>query len=370
MWDNFGPSHADRVDAVGETLNTPIFGIELFSSSRTYDWVSSPGNAFSKITLFTGPSNWVNSAIKLILTLLRLRPSAVFFCHYERIEILVAATICRLVGIRAFTMNDSKFDDYERHMWREFGKRLFFLPFQGALVASPRSADYVRFLGVRRERIFGGYDAVSASRIRELAGSLPAPAGEPFASRHFTIVARLVPKKNIALALQALALAKRAGCERKLIICGSGPLEAELKALCETFGIVGDVIFEGFLQSPDVAKRLAKTLALILPSTEEQFGQVIAEAIVMGVPALVSDNCGARDILVRTGVNGFVFEPDNAAGLAKLMTMIDKDHALWTQLSEGAQRFTAQADLSEFVDGVNGLLALPRRRGHEASATE
>ena len=64
---------------------------------------------------------------------------------------------------------------------------------------------------------------------------------------------------------------------------------------------------------------LRKSLALILPSTEEQFGFVVLEALALGIPVIVSENVGARDLHVRTGVNGFIFEPDNEKGLAFFM---------------------------------------------------
>jgi len=79
--------------------------------------------------------------------------------------------------------------------------------------------------------------------------------------------------------------------------------------------------------------------------------------LAMGVPVLVSDNCGARDLLVRSGVNGFVFEPDNAAGLAHFMAIVDEDIDEWTRLASGARQFQHAADTTLFVDAVEQVLA-------------
>jgi glycosyltransferase involved in cell wall biosynthesis len=97
---------------------------------------------------------------------------------------------------------------------------------------------------------------------------------------------------------------------------------------------------------------------LILPSTEEQFGQVIAEAVALKVPVAVSENCGARDLLVRQFVNGFIFEADNAAGLGEIMTAVSSDHGLWSRLSSGATEFMAAADVLSFASGVRKLVSL------------
>ncbi|WP_298125307.1 glycosyltransferase [Brevundimonas sp.] len=356
VWDNFGPGHADRTEAMAQATVCPVVGVELVSQSTDYPWKSDSRAAFRKITLSARPRAGLSIAWLLVRTLLGLRPIAVFFCHYERLEIFIAALICRVAGIRVLSMNDSKFDDYARVFWRELLKRIYFVPYHGAIAASRRSADYLRFLGVPERRLALGYDAVSVDRIRREAGSPPAPAGIPFADRHFTIVARLIPKKNIGLALRAFAIARKAGVKRQLVICGSGVLERGLKALAEDLGIGSAVDFRGFVDAAEVARTLASSLALIQPSHEEQFGQSIAEAVVMGVPVLTSDNCGARDSLVRTGMNGFIFEPDNVEGLAWLMGLIAGDQATWTRLSQGCGSFVQAAGLEPFVEGCSALL--------------
>ena len=178
---------------------------------------------------------------------------------------------------------------------------------------------------------------MQCERIRRLSQTVPAPAGEPFPKRHFTIVARLIPKKNIATALDAYAMyAQEAETPRPLHICGSGPLEPELKAQAAALGVEQLLSFRGYLQTAEVCATLGDTLALILPSVEEQFGNVIIEAQAMGLPVIVSDNVGARDNLVRSGVNGFVVEPSNAAGFAFFMKLLSTDEKLWRRMSERA----------------------------------
>lgn len=357
VWENFGPLHVDRCEALARDVpEIPVIGLEILSRSSDYDWIIESSNSFKKITLSSPEERDPWSPWKIISAIASNRPQAVFFCHYQRPEILLAAFMVRALGIKTFTMNDSKFDDYRRDLWREAVKTFFLLPYQGALAASQRSADYLRFLGIQRHHIALGYDAVSVSRIRHLANSAPAPGGEDFANRHFTIVARLIPKKNIALALRALAILARANKPRRLVICGSGPLESELKALSQDLGLSNLVEFKGFVQTEEVCRTLATSLALILPSTEEQFGQVIPEALSMGVPVLVSDNCGARDHLVKTGINGFVFEPSNAEGLAFFMRLLSSSESTWTEMAKAAADSASLGDVGDFVNGVRQLL--------------
>lgn len=367
VWDNFGPLHDDRCAAVATALpDADIVGIELGSESDTYSWQANalhgPLN-LRKITLFPGARAFEQPKGKLFARLVRalwpLRGQTVILCHYERPAILFAAIVARMIGCRVYTMGCSKFDDYERHVLREAFKRLFFLPYQGALSSHERPIDYLRYLGLPRERLASGYNSVSIDRFRSASGAPPAPDGAAHGDRHFIIVARLVEKKNISVAINAYArYAASAPRPRRLLICGDGPLEADLRAQAEALGVADQIEFRGFVQSEEVARLYATSLALILPSITEQFGNVVVEAMATGLPVILSINCGARELLVQSGVNGFVFEPDNPAGLAFFMGLIDRDPVLWADMARAAVAAAPRGDVAEFARGVAQLAGL------------
>ena len=79
------------------------------------------------------------------------------------------------------------------------------LRYHDALASGRRSREYARFLGIRADRIAEGYNAVPLARIRALAASPLAPEGIPFEQRHFTVVARFVPRKNLSVLIDAHA---------------------------------------------------------------------------------------------------------------------------------------------------------------------
>lgn len=366
VWDNFGPTHVDRCEAVAKAFGSSVkvVGLELFSESDTYGWVSETGSSFRKITVFPGGSRSTTSAFTVaarIVSLCRKEGlDQIFLCHYDYTAILMAAAALRLLGRRVYAMADSKFDDYQRRLWREVAKSAYYLPYQGGISCKGRAGDYMRFLGLPAARIVDGYDTLSIERIRRLAEKPPAPGGMDYSERHFTIVARFVPKKNLKMALAAYALYRQqTASPRALHLCGSGPLEAELRAQVSELGLKDSVVFHGFVQTAEIARILADSVALILPSIEEQFGLVTIEAQAMGLPVILSDNCGSRDDLVRSGVNGFVIEPDNPQGLAFFMTMLGEDRDLWTRLSVAASQFAERGDVGRFVDGIATLTGRP-----------
>lgn len=358
--------HIDRCNALALELggSWEVVGAQWTGKSSTYDWVTPRSQQFKLVTLFPDSTperlSFVQKLRGTLTFCLQSKADAFFFSHYNDAAIMITAIVLTLLRKRVFCMFLSKFDDYDRKVVWEFFKGFALLPYAGFLTNRGRSADYIKFLRGPEAVIAYGHNTLSIDEIRKLADASPAPAGRPHDERHFTAITRLVPKKNLDVLLKAYAL-YRDGVDqpRPLYICGSGELEPYLRARIVDLRLQNLVILRGFLQRPEIARELADALALILPSIEEQFGNVIIEAHAMGVPAIISFNCGARETLVRSGVNGFLVEPDNAEGIAFFMRWLHEDESLWQNLAKGCERLLPRCDTPAFVEGVKELLSGP-----------
>jgi glycosyltransferase involved in cell wall biosynthesis len=362
VWDNFGPYTVDAVEAVAAANGGPssVIGIELFAASSTYEWGRWQGQGYTHVTLLPGDRRGrvgtINLARRIVSTIRAHGAHTVFLCHYAERHILLAAMILRLLGKRVFVLSDSKFDDYPRYLRREIGKSLYMAPYQGGIAASPRCADYMRFLGVDPAHVRLGYYGIDLDRIRGACDLPPAPGGYPFRERYFLSIARLVPKKNHAMMLNAYALyAGRASSPRRLVLCGSGPLEGAIREQAAALGIADKVDILGNVPPARIPGHVGRALALLLPSIEEQFGIVVVEAQAMGLPVILSDNCGSRDRQVQGGINGFVVEPDNFEGMASYMQWLDEDEALWTRMANAAYGASERGSVRHFVAAVGDL---------------
>ncbi len=368
VWDNLGPTHVDRCAAVAEALGEhgKLTAIEICASSNDYGWRPAAPVNFDKISLFRMSTPESAGALKLALRLVRAcraaRARTVFLWGYQLSGVFIAACAMRLLGIRVLIFNDSKFDDKPRYLSKELAKILYCLPFNGGITASTRGVDYLRLRGFRKRPIELYYDNISIDRVRRLAGMPPAPEGVNHAERNFLCVARLVEKKNHPMLLRAFALyRRRTQSQRRLIVCGSGPLEPELRRLAGELEIAEHVEFTGWVQEEDIARHLGRALCLILPSLEEQFGIAVLEAQAMGLPVIVSENVGARDLHVRSGVNGFVVESWNPVGIAYFMERIAGDAQLWRELSTHALAGADLGDVRHFVASVFKLARIDLR---------
>jgi glycosyltransferase involved in cell wall biosynthesis len=116
------------------------------------------------------------------------------------------------------------------------------------------------------------------------------------AGSRFLFVGRIWEEKGILELLQAI------GERYPLTVVGDGPRRAEL---AQRYPLVQ---FKGWLPPAQVALEMRDALAVILPSVYlEAFGLVVAEALALGVPVVVSDRAGAA-AMVEQGVNGFVVD--------------------------------------------------------------
>ena len=85
----------------------------------------------------------------------------------------------------------------------------------------------------------------------------------------------------------------------------------------------------------------------ILPSLVEPWGLVVEEAFYFGLPVIISQKCGARDI-VKSGINGYWVDPQNVDELVSLIQKIDSNK--YCELITGVEKFSLNAKDIEQIE--------------------
>ena len=98
----------------------------------------------------------------------------------------------------------------------------------------------------------------------------------------------------------------------------------------------------------DVRPWLAASDALVFPSYREGFPNVVIEAGAMGLPSIVTDINGSREI-IQDGVNGLIVPSKNEDALLKEMERLVDDTALASYLASNARRLVASRYEQGFV---------------------
>lgn len=127
-------------------------------------------------------------------------------------------------------------------------------------------------------------------------------------------VGQLIRRKGVDLLLSAMASPSADEARVRLTIVGDGAGRGELEARAEALGIGDRVLFAGVVPSSEIRLRIAAADVLALPSRWDGWGLVVNEAFSVGVPVVVSDRCGAADI-VDHGRDGLVFRSEDVADL-------------------------------------------------------
>lgn len=364
VWAQIGPYHTDRCQAVAAHLcdKIELCAVEVAQTSLTYLWPPVEHiEGTQMVTLFPGEHAEAVGPLRRLWRLWRqLRRFDYVFLGigYGDLDGAALPWLLRPFGVRTVLVFDSKHDDKPRRPLLEQIKRLLVAPHVGAIVGGPRHMAYARSLGFRRRRVLPGCDGVSLARVRSEARASGIPGTRSFADREFLFVGRFVEKKNLFTLLSAYALycREQGPASRRLRLVGSGPLEDTMRSWIDAAGLQDMIAFEGFLDSTGVSRALYESLALILPSTSEQWGLVVNEALAVGLPVIVSTAVGAGDLLVRQDLNGFVVDPNSPEDLCDAMIAISDNEGRWRDMAKVSASLAWRGDCARFVEAVEAML--------------
>ena len=124
---------------------------------------------------------------------------------------------------------------------------------------------------------------------------------------------RFVPKKGFADLIEALARLRARGYRFEALLAGSGPKEAELRALAGRLAIEDRLRFLGWIA--DNRSFFEALDLLCVPSREEPFGIVVLEGMAHARATIATDVAGPREI-IRHDSDGLLVPPAAPEALA------------------------------------------------------
>ncbi len=208
---------------------------------------------------------------------------------------------------------------------------------------------YVNSEGYRRAWIDRG---IAAERIRILPRGLDTTLFHPsrrdpgFWQKHglpagatvLLYVGRVSKEKDLDIIVAAWS--KLRGNGASLAFVGDGPYLKELRQL------VPDAAFTGILAGLDLARAYASSDVFLFPSTTDTFGNVILEALACGLPCVVSDQGGPKDLIAH-GQTGFITRALDAGDFARHAGQLATDAGLRHAMGIGAHRAVQDRDWSD-----------------------
>jgi len=143
-------------------------------------------------------------------------------------------------------------------------------------------------------------------------------------------VGRISREKDLDLLAAAYRRLRDEGLRVQLFIVGHGPYsEALAKSLPEAF-------FTGYLTGNELAAAYASADVFVFPSTTDTFGNVILEAQACGLPVIVSDSGGPKE-LVEDKSNGLITKSHDVEDFTRAIRALVTDSALRERMGKSAR---------------------------------
>jgi len=157
------------------------------------------------------------------------------------------------------------------------------------------SEDLHKNFCIPEDKIVTIYNHCDAALLKELAQNATESMQHPEGFKYVTM-GRLNIQKGQWHLLRAFKYVVAKYPDSKLIILGEGELKTKLEELATNLGIMDSVTFTGYIKAPH--SYLSKCDVFVFPSLYEGLGNVLLEAMALGMPIISTDcDAGPREIL-------------------------------------------------------------------------
>jgi glycosyltransferase involved in cell wall biosynthesis len=232
-------------------------------------------------------------------------------------------------------------------MWRY--RRFLHNQCAATLVPSPSTAEVVQRQGFHNVHLWPrGVDSVLFSPEKRAAGRRV--LGVDDATRVLLYVGRLSHEKKLTVLAEAFRTL--APSKTELVLVGSGPAEADIRAALAGL----PARFMGVKEGEELAQLFAAGDVFAFPSTTETFGQVVQEAMASGMPVVGCDAEGVRD-LVQQGQTGLLARPNDPRDFAAALRTLLDDAPRRAAMGTAARAFAETRSWAEVMDNLLALYA-------------
>lgn len=273
----------------------------------------------------------------------------------------------KMPGLDVYYAADPCFEDKSRRLrkpWYRYSPRYRHFSAYEKAVFSPAAKTELLMISATQQALFKQYYATPDHRFHLLPPGISPDRRAPANAAGLRVVARRTLGAEFALPADGLLLVQigsdfeRKGLDRsiqamaalpealrkrtRLVALGSDD-PAKMQGLADQLGVSQQVFMPG--GRADVPDFLLAADLLLHPARHENTGTVLLEALVAGLPLLVTEVCGYAHYVLDADCGRVATQPfDQSAFNCLLETMLasDRDRARW---HDNALRFADETDL-------------------------
>lgn len=262
-----------------------------------------------------------------------------------------------LPGIRYITHLHSTFEQLEKFSWKTlsnkawttnyFERRLMLRQYRKCsnnfIAISNHTANFFRrVLPLDLQRVEVIYNAIDYKRFYKSEQSKLSADGIKLIS-----IGSLGPRKNHLFLVKVMAQLRDAGIAAHLTILGEGKLRKEIESAIHAAGLQEKIALAGNVEN--VENYLHRSDIYVHSAAYEPFGLVLVEAMAAGLPCVMLDAMGNRD-LAEEGKNSFLIRQGDVNGFAEAVKKLIEDPALYAGMSEYAKEYAKRFDIAPYTD--------------------
>ncbi|HKH43090.1 MAG TPA: glycosyltransferase family 4 protein [Thermoanaerobaculia bacterium] len=182
----------------------------------------------------------------------------------------------------------------------------------------------------------------------------PGPEEAPRAGLLFLFAGASIHRKGFDLLLEAFAQVAAEVPDARLRVVGP---HGDAAHLLDRFSAL-PIKAMGPTDQRGLAAEFRRADCLVLPSRNDSYAMVVTEALATGLPVIVSEMVGAKD-LIREGKNGWIVPAGDAAPLAERMLAVARGRgavrAMRGECRRSAEAATWEAYYERFVELIRRI---------------
>jgi glycosyltransferase involved in cell wall biosynthesis len=266
---------------------------------------------------------------------------------------------CRIARVPIFLFGDSSFIPDEHSLRARIRSRVIRALFRRTaafMISGTFNAGYYKHYGGDERRFFPMPWAIDNERFGE-AGHLRPGEREELRARYGIapgkMVAlysgKLIERKDPRTLLAAFA-SMRHRDRAALVFMGDGALRPELERIVKE-NEIPDVHFIGFVNQTEIPKHYAMADVFALPSAFDPRATVVNEAMVSGLPLILTDRCGPVGDIARQD-NAFVMKFGDRDTLRDALDRLTADPDLRRRMGERSREIIAPWSYDAGIEGI------------------
>lgn len=191
----------------------------------------------------------------------------------------------------------------------------------------------------------------AADPSKPFRGQRPPRRGEAL---NLLTVGQLSERKGVMHAMRQLAAYATGQPDRSFCwnLVGNGPLAETLAAMPRPDNL--QVVFHGHCEPSQIADHYRDNDVMLFPTMADEWGLVVDEAMFSGLPVIGSCHSQAVETLIRDGVDGWIYDPQDDHSLAAAMDRCGRSSLV--DISESARvrvvDRTPEASAIQLVDAI------------------